>query len=143
MFGTRLVFIALAVVSVVFIAAGCSGSTGAATSVVGSDIVFGRGSVPDTVPESFPIPEEAVVGATLVDAGRGLTEMIVMFPADTAAVVAYYGENLPLQGYEITRSEGSETEWGIDFAGESVDGAIRVQTEGIGIVAATVQFTTR
>jgi hypothetical protein len=58
-------------------------------------------------------------------------------------VVRYYEENLPLRGYEITRSEGSETEWRIDFTEEDVDGVIRVQTGGIGVAAATVQFTER
>ena len=57
--------------------------------------MFGRGSVPDTVPQSFPIPDEAVVGATLVDTNRGLTEMILTLPATVDAVVTYYEENLP------------------------------------------------
>jgi hypothetical protein len=139
----RQIAIALVVVSVGYVAAGCGESSAETTTTVESDVVFGRGSVPETVPDSFPIPEEAVVGATLVDTSRGLTEMILTFPADTSSVVRYYEENLPLHGYEITRSEGSETEWRIDFTEEEVDGVIRVQTGGIGVAAATVQFTER
>ena len=95
------------------------------------------------MPESFPIPDEAVVGATLIDAARGLTEMILTFPADTAAVVAYYEENLPPRGYQITDSDGSETEWRIEFADDVVDGVMSVQTGGSGVAAAAVQFTER
>ena len=96
----------VAIAAVAFGAAGCGGLSDETTSTTGSEVVFGRGSVPETVPESFPIPDEAVVGATLVDATRGLTEMILTFPADTAAVVEYYEENLPSRGYQITDSDG-------------------------------------
>lgn len=105
--------------------------------------MFGRGSVPGTVPESFPIPDEAVVGATLVDADRGLTELILTFPAGTAAVVDYYEENLPLRGYQITDSRGTETAWRLDFSDDVVDGVVSVQTGGSGVAAAAVQFTER
>jgi len=105
--------------------------------------VFGRGSVPETVPLSFPIPDEAVVGATLVDADRGLTELILTFPAGTAAVVDYYEENLPLRGYQITDSRGTETAWRLDFSDDVVDGVVSVQTGGSGVAAAAVQFTER
>lgn len=99
--------------------------------------------MPVTVPETFPIPGEAVVGATLVDARRGLTEMILTFPADTPAVVDYYERNLPSNGYTIGGSDGSETDWRINFSDPVVDGVLSVQTVGNGIAAATVQFTER
>jgi len=143
MFRYRLIATVLVVVSVGYVAAGCGESTAETTATLELGPVFGRGSVPETMPDSFPIPEEAVVGATLVDTSRGLTEMILTFPADTSSVVRYYEENLLSRGYEITRSEGSETEWRIDFTEEDVDGVIRVQTGGIGVAAATVQFTER
>lgn len=133
------VFMALMTV----VAAGCGGSPSDTTSPVGSEVVFGRGSVPETVPRSFPIPEEAVVGATLVDPARGRTEMILTFPADTAAVVDYYDQNLPPSGYTISGSEGSETEWRIDFNDDAIDGVMNVQTGGSGVAAAAVQFTER
>lgn len=138
-----MIVVALAVASVGLIATGCGGSTDESVATVESEVVFDRGSVPETVPDSFPIPDEAVVGATLVDPNRGLTEMILTFPAETAAVVTYYEENLPPRGYTITKSEGSETEWRIDFDDDSVDGAIGVQAGGSGVAVATVQFTER
>lgn len=125
------------------VAVGCGGSRADTTSTAGAEVVFGRGSVPVTVPETFPIPGEAVVGATLVDARRGLTEMILTLPADTPAVVDYYEQNLPSNGYTIEGSDGSETDWRINFSDPVVDGVLSVQTVGNGIAAATVQFTER
>jgi len=134
---------AVVVVALALVVAACSGSSADSTTTTGSDVVFGRGSVPETVPESFPIPDEAVVGATLIDASRGLTEMILTFPADTAAVVVYYEENLPARGYRITDSDGSETDWRIEFADDVVDGVMSVRTGGSSVAAAAVQFTAR
>ena len=131
------------VVFVTVIVAACGGSSGDTTSTAGSEVVLGRGTVPATVPESFPMPEEVVVGATLVDPTRGITEMILTFPADTPAVVEYYEQNLPLRGYTIASSDGSETEWRINFSDDVVDGVIGVQTGGSGVAAAAVQFTER
>lgn len=125
------------------VVAACGGGSAETTSSPGSDVVFSRGAVPETVPESFPIPDEAVVGATLVDPARGITEMILTFPADTAAVVDYYEQNLPPRGFTILSSDGSETAWQIDFSDSVVDGAMGVQAAGSGISAATVQFSDR
>ena len=125
------------------VAAACGGGSVETTSSPGSDVMFSRGAVPETVPESFPIPDEAVVGATLVDPARGVTEMVLTFPADTAAVVDYYEQNLPPRGFTILSSDGSETAWQIDFSDSVADGAMGVQAAGSGISAATVQFTDR
>jgi len=134
---------AFIVVVVTIVAAACGGSSADTTSTDGSQVVLGRGTVPQTVPESFPIPEEVVVGATLIDPTRGITEMILTFPADTPAVVDYYEQNLPPRGYTIASSGGSETEWRIDFSDDAVSGVVSVQTGGSGVAAAAVQFTER
>lgn len=134
---------ALAVVAVV--ATGCGGSSeGDATAmdsdVSASGVVFGRGSVPDTVPVSFPIPDEAVVGTTLVDSNRGITEMTLTFPAAVPAVVTYYEENLPIREYEIASSSGTEGEWLMEFNGDGIDGEIRIRAGGSGLSSATVRL---
>ncbi|MEA2022783.1 MAG: hypothetical protein U9N79_00680, partial [Actinomycetota bacterium] len=136
--------VVLIVVSI--LAAGCGGSSPDTTTTVasmtdGSDVVFGRGSVPDTVPDSFPIPDGAVVGATLVDADRGLTEMILTFPTAVDAVVTYYEKNLPARGYKITRSDGTGSDRAIEFDGEGIDGVIRLKVGGSGVSAASVRLT--
>lgn len=114
------------------------------SSVVTSDtgVVFGRGEIPASVPDNFPIPSSAVIGTTLVDHVRGNTEMTVTFPADVGAVVAYYTENLPIRGYEIVSSDGSETSWVIVFATSDFGGELRFQSGGVGLTAATVKLAT-
>jgi len=139
---SRALIIASSLLAISLIAGACGGSSAETTTMADtSDVVFGRGSVPDTVPDSFPIPGEAVVGATLVDSNRGLTEMILTFPANVAAVVSYYEENIPGRGYEIASSAGSETEWQIQFDGVDLHGVITVRTGGSGVASAVVEFS--
>jgi len=140
----RLLAALAALIVVVLVAAGCSGSSEDTTTTADantSGVVFGRGSIPETVPDSFPIPNEAVVGATLIDSNRGLTEMIITFPASVEAVVTYYEENLPLGGYEITSSDGTDGEWALEFTGEGIHGEIRIKAGGSGVSSATVRLT--
>ncbi|MGB9358606.1 MAG: hypothetical protein WCC01_08620 [Acidimicrobiia bacterium] len=139
----RLFALAFAVLVVALLATACDGSSDETTTTIAdsSAVVFGRGTIPETVPDSFPVPDQARIGATLVDANRGLTEMILTFPADVGAVVDYYEENLPARGYEVTTSEGTDADWLIEFNGDGIDGVLRVTTGGSGIAAATVQLT--
>lgn len=131
---------------VALVASGCSSSSGDTATTTDADtnasaVVFGRGTVPEVVPDSFPIPDEAVIGATMVDTNRSLTEMVITLPASVAAVVTYYEDNLPLSGYEITNSDGTDGEWAMEFNGEGVDGEIRITVGGSGVSAATVRLT--
>jgi hypothetical protein len=140
----RLLTALAALVVVALVAAACGGSSEDTTATADADasgVVFGRGSVPDTVPDSFPIPDEAVIGATLIDTNRGLTEMIITFPASVEAVVTFYEVNLPLSGYEITSSDGTDGEWAMEFNGEGIDGVIRIKAGGSGVSSATVRLT--
>ncbi|MEA3510151.1 MAG: hypothetical protein U9R51_01830 [Actinomycetota bacterium] len=141
----RLFGVLTTLVVAAIVMAGCSSSSGETattnTDANASVVVFGRGTVPEVVPDSFPIPDEAVIGATMVDPNRGLTEMIITLPASVDAVVTYYEDNLPLSGYEITSSDGSDGEWATDFNGEGVDGEIRIKAGGSGVSTATVRLT--
>lgn len=143
---TRLLAALAALIVVSLLAVGCGGPSSGTTTTAAPDasaqgVVFGRGSIPDAVPESFPVPDEAVVGATLVDTDRGVKEMILTFPASTDAVVTYYEENLPLRGYEITGSDGIDGTWVLEFSGEGVDGVIRITAGGSGVSSASVRLT--
>ncbi len=138
----RIRFVAISLLSLSLIAGACNGSSSETT--VSTDVLavtFARGTVPHAVPDSFPIPAEAVVGATLIDPNRELTEMILIFPANVGAIISYYEDNLPARGYVIASSGGSETEWQIEFDGEGVHGVITIRTGGSGVASATVAFT--
>ncbi len=143
---TRLLVASVAFMVLSLLATGCGDSSADTTTTVVTDaatsgVVFGRGSIPDAVPDSFPIPDEANIGATLVDSNRGLTEMILTFPAAVEPVAAYYEENLPARGYEVTSSGGTDVEWVLEFNGEGIDGVIRITAGGSGLSAATVRLT--
>jgi hypothetical protein len=142
----RFKLLAATVIAVSLLGAACSSSgTDVTTTIVGDDgsgVVFGRGSVPATVPESFPIPDQAVIGATLIDTNRGITEMVMNLPASLPAAAKYYEENLPLAGYEITANGGSEAEWEIVFIGGDTDGTIGIKAAGSGLSSVSVQLST-
>ena len=134
------------IVVAALLAAGCGSSESGSATTDGalpdeSGVVFGRGTVPATVPETFPIPDEAVVGATLIDGNRGITEMILTLPATFASSVSYYEENLPGSGYEITSAGGSQVEWEFVFVGDEADGVVDVKAAGTGVSSVTVRFT--
>jgi len=146
---TRRILIAVITVIAVFGAACTSGateptsvpSTSSTTSFVLPELEFGRGSMPPSIPESFPTPEQAVVGATMMAGARNVTEVVLTYPADLAAVVAYYTNNLPVVGYEVGDSSGTGSTWSLTFSGEDLSGEIRFETIASSLTTGTLLFT--
>jgi len=139
-----LILAVLAITAVVL--AGCTGedatpqenatSTTVASTVapsVNEDIVFGSGVLPSSVPADFPIPEQAVIGSTLVDTPRGITEVILTYPADVVSVADFYATNLPALGYTVDSSAGSDASWEIAFSKDDLTGVVIVSTGGSGL----------
>lgn len=137
------------------VAAACTGSgedettpstTESPTTAVASggaqNVEFGSGSIPETLPAEFPVPDEAVIGTTLIDRSRNNTEVLLTMPADVLEVKGYYEENLPGRGFEVATSDGTDTSWLIEFSGGGGAGVIRISTGGAGVSVAAVQFTT-
>ena len=151
---TDLIIAAVAIIAVLL--AGCTSDDSTpdepatTTSVVESgsattanqDVVFGRGELPSTVPADFPIPEQAVVGATLVDTSRGLTEVILTYPADVPAIVEFYETNLQAFGYALDESTGTDANWTIDFSKDGLTGTITVSTAGPGLAQGSLRIVT-
>lgn len=106
-----------------------AGSPGSGTD----DLVFGSGVLPSTVPADLPIPEQAVIGSTLVDTPRGLTEVILTYPADSTSVVDFYTTNLPPFGFTVDASSGTDAKWEIEFSRDELSGVIMVSTAGSGL----------
>lgn len=138
---------ALVIVALAVALAGCSESgpeEGALTSVPGeaSDepLVFDSGSIPATVPDDFPIPSEARVGSTMVDRTRGVTEVLVVYPADIPEVVEYFETNLAEVGYSVDESSGSDTRWVIEFSSDGLDGNIVIEASGGGVSQGTIRL---
>ncbi len=147
---TRRILVALVAV-IALVAAACSSSTPASVSQMADettttielpDLEFGRGVMPVSVPEAWPMPEQAVIGSTMIDGVNGRTEVVATFPATVDEVVAYYTTNLPVVGFTIIKSEGSDGAWVIEFTGQGVTGTATLQIIGSGVSAGTFEFTT-
>lgn len=103
--------------------------------------VFGDGEIPETMPDGFPIPENAKIGKTLIDYDRGTTEVLAIVPAQVEAVAAYYEANLPNAGYTIESSDGDTAEWDITFSDEDVAGSVILRVGGAEITQAVIRLT--
>jgi hypothetical protein len=113
----------------------CSGD---ASTPTGS-VEFGEGEIPETVPDDFPIPPEAVIGATLVDPARDYTEVILRVRAELGEVALYYEQNLGAKGWEVTRSEPAGERWEIEFTrSDDPDGSVELSVGATGVTQAVV-----
>jgi hypothetical protein len=141
----RQTLIALVVVIAV-VAAACtsaSDSTAPETTTTTFDfpeLEFGRGVLPGSMPALWPSPDQSVIGTTMMDGSRRLTEVIVTYPATVADVASYYTTNLPVLGFEVTDASGSDGEFAIEFSGNGVTGTIVLTTGGTGLTAGTIQM---
>ena len=130
--------------------AACSGessdtttTTEATTTTVDTSdqaLVLGRGTVPDTVPDDFPIPEQAVIGATLIDRTRGLTEVVITYPANVDDVAAYYATNLEVLGYAITDADGNDAERILAWERDEMTGEVIIEIGGSGVSQGILRF---
>ena len=143
---TDIIIAVFAIVAVVL--AGCTSEDADSTSTTtmtsteagsgSGDVVFGSGVLPSTVPADLPIPEEAVIGSTLVDTPRGLTEVIVTYPADVTAVVDFFTTNLPAFDYVVDSSAGTDAKWELEFSKDDLSGVIVISTAGSGLTAGSL-----
>ena len=115
-------------------------STTTTTSDPSASIVFGSGSVPDTMPGAFPIPERAVIGTTLIDRERGRTEMIIRVSAEIEALTAFFTSNLPSRGFTIDSSAAGANGWNVGFSAAEGAGTIEISIVGQGVSQAVVTF---
>jgi hypothetical protein len=145
---TQRILIAI-VATVAVLGAACTGGASDPTTATSStttipagipDLEFGKGEVPFTVPAGFPVPGSAVIGTTMIDGGNGRTEMIINFPASVADVVTFYETNLPVLGFAVTDSRGTESEWNIRVSKDGVTGTIHLTFGGTGLSSGTFTF---
>lgn len=105
------------------------------------DVVLGSGEVPETVPEDFPISEQAAVSSTVANMVTGETEMIVRYPTDIPATVEYYEMNLEARGYTVDRSESvGDAMWEMEFSkGADISGSLEL-SDAEGVTQVIVRF---
>lgn len=154
---TRLTRLAALIAALALVVAACSGSSDDAgddpiddatttTTVAGGDadsddpLVFGSGSMPATVPADFPFPEQAVIGTTMIDRTRDVTEVIATYPADVVDVVSFFETNLEGVGYVLVESTGTDGAWDISFEKGDVSGTLTLETAGSGLSQGTIRL---
>ncbi|MCP3975089.1 MAG: hypothetical protein GY720_11425 [bacterium] len=106
-----------------------------------ASIIFGSGSVPDTLPSDFPIPGEAVIGATLIDRNRSLTEVVMRVPAGVEAVAGFFDTNLANRGYTVESSAGDASKWELVVSGSGVSGTVAITLGTQDVSQAVIRVT--
>ncbi len=138
-------FLIVLLVTFALVGAACTATPDAATTSTTvardvPDLEFGSGEVPFTVPKLFPIPDTAVIGSTMIDGVNGRTEMIITFPAAVVDIVDYYETNLPVLGFDVKSSRGTEFEWDIVLEIDGTTGTIHIVFAGASLSTGTLLF---
>ena len=116
-------------------------TTAAPSDDSGESVVFGKGTMPDTVPGDFPFPAEAVIGSTLIDRNRGLTEVVTPYPANVEQIVSFFETNLAGAGFTIVSSDGSEVDWEIEFERDGLSGSVLIELAGTNVAQGVIRMT--
>lgn len=130
--------VALLLVVFIVAVAACGDDDGDASD---DAVVFGEGVIPESVPDDFPVPGNAVVGTTLVDKINNRTEFRLTLRGDITATTQFFQVGLVNQGYVVDSSEGSAAEWTLGFSDGPLDGSILITSQG-SVSAAVVRINT-
>ncbi len=123
----------------------CSDGEGAAsstTAVAGSsdEVVFASGSLPETLPDTFPLPVGSSVGSTMVVSATGFTEVIVRISAEQGITTQFFEQGLRQAGFEVDNSAAVAEGWTIEFNLDGTKGAIDITEPVEGISQAVVRY---
>jgi hypothetical protein len=136
--------IAAIVMAVAVFASACGGSSSAGDLPPADslpDLEFGRGEMPITVPENWPMPSQYSIGATMSDGTRVLTEVSYTTGGNIEPMVQFYEAALPDADYEIETTKLSEAETDIAFEGNGIEGNLILKQLAPGVTGATLRFT--
>jgi len=105
-------------------------------------VTFSEGSIPDSVPSNIPIPDGAVIGTTMVDTINNRTEFRLTIQADVTSVVRFFEVGLVNQGYVISSSDGTATEWTITFSDGELHGTVLTIPQSDMIASSVISVNT-
>lgn len=143
---TRIHSIALVVIALFTM--GCSDDAGPSTTVPedtaitsAEDVVFGSGTLPETIPENFPLPQGSSVGSTMVVTKSGFTEAIIRIGADIGLTAEFFAQALEQAGFTVASSAAvDDGGWLIEFADGESPGTIELTEPLEGISQAVLRF---
>ncbi len=121
---------------------GACSDDGGTTQGTGPQVSFGEGSIPESVPEDFPVPPGAVVGSTLVDRVNTRTEFEVRLRQEIADLAQYYTVNLVNAGFVIEDSSQVSGQWTLEFRRDGLTGSVRMTSPEPGVSQAFVTLDT-
>ena len=131
----------LIVVAIAVIGAGCNDTNETTTTSgpSGDDVVFGQGVMPETIPESFPLPAGSSVGSTMV-IKDGLTEVVVRVNAAQGITAEFFNQGLAQAGFTVDRSEVSDSDWIIEFSDDAAKGTLDISEPVEGISQVVLRY---
>lgn len=93
-------------------------------------VVAGEGSMPKAFPRDFPVPGDAVIGATLIDRPNHRSEANLTMESDMVSAVQFFLIGLVNRGYVVERSEGDDAAWLIEFVRGELRGSVEIDMPG-------------
>lgn len=90
----------------------------------------GDGELPASFPRDFPVPTDAVVVSTLVDAAAHRSGATITVTSDLVSAVQFFQVGLVNRGYVVNRSEGDADTWRIEFVRGELYGVIDMDHGG-------------
>ncbi|MDX1691899.1 MAG: hypothetical protein R3290_12850 [Acidimicrobiia bacterium] len=101
-------------------------------------VEFGEGEIPRTMPDSIPVPDGAIIGATLIDRVNNRTEMTVRTRFEFEDLVRFYAFELVSRGFLLDETAGDAQRWVIDFSDGDLRGQVVIAPGGTGTSQAVV-----
>ncbi len=110
-----------ALLALIFVALASCGDSTAPT------VIFGEGTIPPAIPDDFPVPDAAVIGATLIDTINTKSEFEFRTTAGLEALVQSLSLGLVDAGFVVDNSSGNAVQWSISFRRGSLEGSIELR----------------
>lgn len=110
-----------ALLALLFVALASCGDSTAPT------VMFGEGTIPPAIPDDFPVPDDAVIGATLIDTINTKSEFEFRTATGLEALVQSLSLGLVDAGFVVDNSSGNAVQWSISFRRGSLEGSIQLR----------------
>ncbi len=111
-----------ALLALLFVALASCGDSTAPT------FIFGEGTIPPAIPDDFPVPDDAVIGATLIDTINTKSEFEFRTATGLEALVQSLSLGLVDAGFVVDNSSGNTVQWTISFRRGSLEGSIELRS---------------
>lgn len=93
-------------------------------------VIFGEGTIPPAIPDDFPVPDDAVVGSTLIDTVNTKSEFEFRTATSLEALVQSLSLGLVDAGFVVDNSSGNAVQWSISFRRGSLEGSVELRSLG-------------